>query len=149
MADFVRNTFIDAQTTVTSLGAAFAGVAADLASDAIIVRVAGTTRAPGLGQVGLNFIVRALVSSVAYSAAAAVMPETSQNFFFGVLFFASNPGLVRDGRDIASIVLKSTASFLNTGSPAVIPRMGVGAPGGDIPGMGAPSSYGKPACSSC
>lgn len=106
MANFIRNTFVDAQTTVTSLGAAFAGVAAEEVSNRIILQYGGAQRAVGLGQVGVNFILRSVVAAVAYSAVATVMPETSQNFFFGALFFASNPGLIRDARDIASIVLK-------------------------------------------
>lgn len=114
-ANFVRNTFVDAQTTVTSLGAAFAGVAAENVSNMIILRWGGNQKAVGLGQVGVNFVLRSVVSAVAFSAAAAVMPETSQNFFFGVLFFASNPGLIRDARDIATIVLKE--GFRSTSPP--------------------------------
>lgn len=104
--NFVSNTLSDTQTTVTSLGAAIAGVLSERVGN-VLVRSMPTVSNPsvGLGNIGLSFIARSIAASVSFSAAAALMPETSQNIFFSIIFFACNPSLVSNGRDFANVLV--------------------------------------------
>lgn len=110
-----QNVLVDTQTTVTSLGGAVAGAASERLGSAL---VAGFPRvAPGIGSVGLEFIGRAAVASVAFSAAASLMPETSQNVFFSIIFFACNPSLIANGRDFANSIVSAVAGLRHAAAP--------------------------------
>ena len=95
----------DAQTGITSLGSAIAGSASNELGS-MLIRSAGIGSGQSLGDVGVRFIVRALVSSAAFSAAAAVMPASSNNVFFSIVFFAANDMLVRDAVAIGNIIVR-------------------------------------------
>lgn len=126
--DLIQNTAKDVQTTVTSLGAAFAGVAAERGSAYIIRALGGRAIGTSMGAVGLNFIARAAVSSVAFAAASSLMPETSDNVFFTILFFACNPSLVGDARTLANIVVDSAIGIpgMRKTGPSSAPSPGNG-----------------------
>lgn len=118
VADFVQNTALDVQTTITSLGAAFAGVGAEIVSGMVIRQLGGRAGVQqGLGGVGLNFVARAAICSVAYSSVATLMPATSQNVFFTIVFFASNQALVQDARTIAQMTLTGLRPFVPAQKP--------------------------------
>lgn len=87
--------FRDAQTSITSLGGAAAGAAGEQLSNWIIRRT-GIDQSEGLGQTGLQFVVRSLVASTTFGLAARYMPETSENVFFSIVFFAASPSMVKD-----------------------------------------------------
>ncbi len=98
------NTVDDAQTAVTSLGGAVAGAAAErLGSSAI--SLVGLHTKNSLGDIGLRFMVRALVSSAVYGAAVTAMPDTSQNILFTLFYFGANPSLGREAAQIGNIVV--------------------------------------------
>ena len=95
----------DAQTGITSLGSAIAGSASNELGS-MLIRAAGIGSGQSLGDVGVRFVVRALVSSAAFSAAATLMPASSNNVFFSIVFFAANDMLVRDAVAIGNIIVR-------------------------------------------
>ena len=106
----------DAQTAITSLGGVIGGVASDSLSD-MLLRNAGLGAATGgLGDVGLRFVVRASVTSLIFAGAAYVMPETADNVFFSIVFFAGNRKLVADAVRFGTIIVDGTG-FVATGPP--------------------------------
>ncbi len=108
MSAIISNTVSDAQTAITSLGAAIAGSASEAIGNRLIMS-ANAGAGNGIGDVGIRFVVRALVSSVAFGVAANLMPESSSNIFFSIVYFAANPSLVRDGVAIGNIVVGTAA----------------------------------------
>lgn len=101
-SSFIQSTLADTQTTVTSLGGALAGVAAERVGTMVLAQF---PRQKSLGNVGLEFVARSVVASVAFSTAASIMPETSQNIFFSIIFFACNSSLISTGKDFANILI--------------------------------------------
>lgn len=95
----------DAQTGITSLGSAIAGSASNELGS-MLIRAAGIGSGQSLGDVGVRFVVRALVSSAAFSAAATLMPASSNNVFFSIVFFAANNLLVNDAVAIGNIIVR-------------------------------------------
>lgn len=146
MSSLLRSTVGDVQTTITSLGAAFAGVTADRLSDKLIQAFGGSIRpSAGLGSVGLNFVARSAVTSIAYSTAAQLMPATSENVFFTILFFACNQTLIADARTIAQVILDPILRIAS--NPLPPPR---GPPNqGQNPPHGSPSGAAAMSCNSC
>lgn len=86
----------DAQTAVTSLGGAIAGVVSDKIANYVIPQVGLGGSTMGLGDVGLRFIVRAATTSVVFGGVAYLLPNSAENIFFSIVFFAGNRALVRD-----------------------------------------------------
>lgn len=82
----------DAQTTLTSLGGGIAGVAADQLGSYVIAQAGGGKA--DLAHVAMDFAARSVVSAAAFGAVQSLMPETSSNVFFSILFFAANKGLM-------------------------------------------------------
>lgn len=119
MASYVSQVVGDAQTGITSLGGAIAGSAADRLGDTV-VGMAGLGGQGSLGDVGLSFIVRTLASSAVYGAAVALMPETSENILFTLLYFQANRKLVSEGLTIANAVTSGFQQSLLKTSPAPI-----------------------------
>lgn len=100
----------DAQTTVTSLGGAVAGATAQRLGDLAIISFKIPT-GPGAGDVGMRFLMRALVASTTYAGGSYLMPESSTNSLWSTLFFASNPALVREATTLASLLVNSIIGF--------------------------------------
>jgi hypothetical protein len=96
MSGIIKEAFQDAQTSITSLSAAGAGALSEKVGSMLIAR-SGIAKDSGIGQIGLQFAVRALVASASFGAVSSFMPATSENIFFSILFFAANPSLVKDG----------------------------------------------------
>lgn len=119
MSTFLANTVTDAQTAITSLGGALAGVVSEEAGN-YIIRKANVNAGSGIGDVGLRFIVRALVSSSSFGLATDMMPDTSGNIMFSIVFFAANPSLIRDAVTIAQILVRGVTRDL----PRMIPFPG-------------------------
>ncbi len=99
----------DAQTAITSLGGAVAGVGSDKLADTLINAAGINPVGGGLGDVGLRFVVRAGVTSMLFAGAAYVMPETADNVFFSIVFFAGNRKLVSDAVRFGTIIVDGTA----------------------------------------
>lgn len=107
----------DAQTAVTSLGGAIAGSASDKIANVLIGYAGLGVGMGGLGDAGLRFIIRAAVSSVTFSAAVSVMPETADNVFFSIIYFAGNKQLISDAVRFADIVVRGTSSLTSLKKP--------------------------------
>lgn len=87
--------FRDAQTSITSIGGAFAGAAGE-ALGSYIIRASGLGKSDGIGQTGMRFVVRSVVASASFGLVARYMPGTADNVFFSIVFFAASPSLVKD-----------------------------------------------------
>jgi len=85
--------FGDAQTTITCLAAGIGGATSDAISTAIVSRVAPQATA-GIGSLGLEFCLRSVVSAGTFGCLHSYMPETGNNIFFSILYFACDRGLM-------------------------------------------------------
>jgi hypothetical protein len=117
---FARAALLDTQTTITSLSGALGGVLSEKLGSLVIDRVGD--KSGGLGATGLEFIVRAAVSSGVYLALVNTFPETADNILFSILFFGADSGLTRSAIKIANDVVR----FPSTRYPIPDPRQ----PGG-------------------
>jgi hypothetical protein len=94
----------DVQTALTSLGGAIAGTASsELGS--FLVKTAGLSGDKTLGDKGLEFVIRAAVSSMMFGISSNYMPETSQNVLFTFIYFASDAKLIGTARDIGALIV--------------------------------------------
>lgn len=128
---YIQSVVGDAQTGITSLGGAVAGSAADRLGDALIT-MTGLGGQQSLGDIGLSFIVRTLGSAAVYGAAVGLMPETSENILFTILYFRANKHLVNDAVLIGDAVTGGLQAVTRTYPPAR-PSAPVYAP---MPGLG-------------
>lgn len=123
MATFLASTIEDTQTSVTALGFAIAGAASELGGN-MLVASAGLQGNKGIGDTGLSFIIRAAVSSVAFSAVATLMPESAGNVLSTFVYFASNPSLINDAKSIGTNVVAalfgSGRAIMRTAQPSPI-----------------------------
>lgn len=95
MTSAIIDVFGDAQTTITSLAAGIGGVASSALGDFIVRRLGNDMRSSGgIGAIGLEFAGRAVISSAVFAGLHWMMPRTSENVFFSILFFAANRGLM-------------------------------------------------------
>jgi len=95
MSGAIVDVFGDAQTTITSLAAGIGGVASSALGDFIVSRLGNDLRSNGgIGAIGLEFAGRAVISSAVFAGLHWMMPRTSENVFFSILFFAANRGLM-------------------------------------------------------
>ena len=113
MSAFLSEALQDSQTSILCLGGAVAGAAADKLGS-MVVGAAGLRTSSGVGSLGLDFVTRAVVSAAVFDAAVMVMPETSGNILFSIIFFAANPNLIRDAVEIGRSVV-GTLSFMTKG----------------------------------
>lgn len=118
MSITISQVFEDAQTSILCLGGAIAGSAADAIGTRIIALSGVKTWDGGLGGVGLDFVVRAVVSAALFDVSAALMPETSGNILFSIIFFAANQTLIRDAVQIGSIATGFLSGFRSLSPPA-------------------------------
>lgn len=98
----------DAQTTITSLMAGIGGAVSSELGDMMVSQF--MDRKPALGQVGIEFCGRAVISAGTFALVSSMMPETSQNIFFSILFFAADQGLVRSAVSLSRGVVKGVTS---------------------------------------
>lgn len=124
MSITISQVFEDAQTSILCLGGAIAGSAADAIGTRIIALSGVKTWDGGLGGVGLDFVVRAVVSAALFDVSAALMPETSGNILFSIIFFAANQTLIRDAVQIGSIA----TGFLQNTTRTLIPTRNLSPP---------------------
>ena len=108
----IANLVGDAQTAVTSLGGAVAGVASDKVANQLVGMAGLGAPSSGLGDAGLRFIIRAGVTSVVFGGIVSLMPQTADNIFFSVVFFAGNRALVNDAVLIGQILTKGALGVL-------------------------------------
>lgn len=101
----------DVKTTITSLGGAVAGAASEWAAEQLI-SVVGVQKASA-GDAGIRFVVRATTAALAFEGIAYLMPETSSNIFFSILFFAACPNLIKDGVGLAQALIHTSAGTMN------------------------------------
>ena len=125
MESFISNTADDAQTAITSLGAAVAGAASEKLGNYAIRQVG--SRGNSFGDVGTRFILRSLISSAIFGATASLMPQTSGNIFFSIVFFAANFSLVSDAVTLGQIVVSGVPNPLIILNPAKGPGPGISA----------------------
>ena len=104
MQGFVSDTIDDMQTAVTSLGGAVAGAASESLGD-YVIQSAGLQTTNSMGDIGLRFVVRALVSSAVYAASVQAMPATSQNILFTLFYFRANGSLATEAATIGAIAV--------------------------------------------
>ena len=130
MSGVLASTVDDTQTVITSLGAAVAGSASEALGN-LIIRKAGIN-GQSFGDSGFRFVVRALVSSVCFSAVANVMPESSANIFFSIVYFAANRSVVTDAVAVGNSVVRAVGLGL--------PKLGV---------LGPEKSPSPAACGQC
>jgi len=136
----LANVVEDAQTAVTSLVGAIAGVASDKIANHLVSSAGLNAPSSGLGDVGMRFVIRAGVTSVVFGTLVTYMPQTADNIFMSVVFFAGNRALVNDAVLFAQYVLRAPLSVLPYGSISPLPPQKPGAP---------PSSTGGGQYSSC
>ncbi len=120
----IASVFGDAQTTVTSLVAGVGGALSTRVGTAILNRIEsaepGASRG-GVGALGLQFAGRAVISAAAFSVLQGYMPQTSQNIFFSILFFAADTGLMSAGVQLSHALVNAPLTIL----PApVVPPLG-------------------------
>ena len=108
----LSSTIDDTQTVITSLGAAIAGSASESLSN-LVIRKAGIN-GQSFGDSGFRFVVRAMISSVCFSAIANVMPESSSNIFFSIVYFAANRSVVTDAVAVGNSVVRAVGLGLPT-----------------------------------
>jgi len=155
MSGFLGNTLVDAQTTITSLGAAVGGAASEVVGSYVIGAAGLRKNDGGLGSAGLAFVAQAIVSAVGFSVTASLMPETSGNIFFSIVFFASNPTLVNSavtiGTGLVDAITKSSAGALRTRAPHYVPSHGKKSPpvGPTNGSIGDGGYRAPPSCGSC
>ena len=113
MSAFLSETMEDAQTSITSLAGAIAGSVSDKLGR-YVIRTVGISQSHSLGDVGLRFVVRALVSSAVYAATVRTMPESSQNILFTLLYFGADSDLTQDAITIGRLVTKLDFSMVGT-----------------------------------
>jgi hypothetical protein len=102
----------DAKTSVTSLGGAIGGVASDKIANMVLAQVGLGNNKAGLGDVGLRFIIRAATTSLVFGGMSYLLPETSENIFFSIVFFAGNRALVSDAVLFGQILTKGVVPML-------------------------------------
>lgn len=110
MSAFLSEILQDSQTSILCLGGAVAGAAADKVATMVIGATGLRATNSGVGALGLDFVTRAVVSAAAFDIAATLMPETSGNILFSIIFFAANPNLIRDAVEIGRAAI-GTVSF--------------------------------------
>lgn len=99
----LQETFADAQTSITCLGAAVSGAVANRIGNYVThtLKLQGN----GLGGAGLEFCARAVICAGVFAGTAYVMPETSSNVLFSIMFFASEGKLVGTGVRIGNLAV--------------------------------------------
>lgn len=107
----------DGKTAITSLGGAIGGVASDKLANYLIAQTGLGVGKGGLGDVGLRFIVRAATTSVVFGGMAYLLPNTAENIFFSIVFFAGNRALVSDAVLFGNILVGGVG---NVGSLGVL-----------------------------
>lgn len=95
----------DTVTTITCLGGALAGATSERIGNMLGSMIPGKGSRGTVGEVGLDFCVRAFTSAVAFNLVATYMPQTADNIAFSILFFAAQPTLVREGVQLANMVV--------------------------------------------
>ena len=132
----LQQAFGDAQTTIACLAAGVAGATSDAISTAVVGAVAQPSQ--GVGAVGLEFAFRAMVSAGVFGLVHSYMPETSNNIFFSILYFATDRGLINNAislsRAAVSAVhrtaLTATKPVPRAQQPAQPPSCATGSCGG-------------------
>lgn len=119
----LANVLGDAQTTVTSLAAGVGGVASSALGDKLVSLAGADARNGGIGAIGLEFVGRAVISSAVFAGLAYLMPRTSENVFFSILFFAGNRGLMGSALTLsgATIGAFQRMNLPSKGGPAYAP----------------------------
>lgn len=117
MNQLVFESFADAQTTVTSLAAGVGGATANAIGDAL-VKAFDPSGKGGLGAIGLQFVARAVTSAGVFIALQRMLPQTSENVFFSILFFACNPGLMGSAQTLSYAAVSAVGRLLPTNPPA-------------------------------
>lgn len=110
-ASFLSEVLQDSQTSILCLGGAIAGAAADKLGTMVVSASGLRSTNSGVGALGLDFVTRAVISAAAFDAAATLMPQTSGNILFSIIFFAANPNLVRDAVEIGRAAV-GTLTFM-------------------------------------
>lgn len=114
--------FGDAQTTITSLSAGIVGAATERVADMIVgkVNMTGT----GVGTMGMNFVLRAVLAAGGYSLVSGQFPGSSQNIFFSILFFAAQPKLMGAAVGVSQRIVGSAAGAIG-GDNTYMPKTSV------------------------
>lgn len=104
----------DVSTTITSLAAGVAGTISNNIGS-YLIKTAGGSSNPNFGERGVQFVVRATVTSIVFGAVASYMPQTSQNVFFSLLFFNTNAALMVDAMSLSGqVVMAASKGFTST-----------------------------------
>jgi hypothetical protein len=141
MSGFAMECFADAQTTVTSLAAGVGGVTASAIGDWIVLKV-DPGSAGGVGALGLQFIGRSVISAGVFIGLSSLMPNTSQNVFFSILFFAGNTGLMGSALALSNAAVNAVKKLLDgSGGAVYAPRTS------PMPGSSSGPAFPKPPCS--
>jgi hypothetical protein len=129
----IARAFGDAQTTIACLAGGVAGASSDLAGNVVVGRFVNPQATPGVGALGLEFCVRAVISAGVFGVVHGYMPETSSNVFFSILYFACDRGLMSTGVGLARAVVGAGSGSLRTlNPPAMKTGGGVGQTGGGV-----------------
>lgn len=107
----LKSALYDAQTTVTSLGAGIGGATSTYIGNQLVALV-GPVGNANLGTVGLEFCARSVVSAAVFGALTSLMPETSQNVFFSILYFAADTGLVSTALAVSNQVVRAVTNLV-------------------------------------
>ena len=110
----LQQAFGDAQTTIASLAAGIGGVASDSLASFAIAQVGAQSQ--GVGALGLEFCFRAVVSAGCFGLLHSQMPETSNNIFFSILYFAGDRGLMMSAVALSRALVSTTTSAVKLGS---------------------------------
>lgn len=109
----IAQAFGDAQTTIASLAGGIGGATSDAVSSTIIARFGGASQ--GMGGVGLEFCLRAVVSAGTFGLLRGYMPETSSNIFFSILYFACDRGLLGSAVALSRNAVNAASSTVRAG----------------------------------
>lgn len=109
----------DTQTALVSLGAAVAGSTSEVIGNYLVGATVGNGVA--VGDVGLSFLIRAVTSSVVLNFSTGMMPDTSGNILFVLIFYGANASVIRDavtiGKYVVSAATSATRSVGSTSAP--------------------------------
>lgn len=109
MSGILSHAAVDTQTALVSLGAAVAGATSEALGNYIVGSTVGNSSA-AVGDVGLSFLIRAVTSSVVLNFTTGMMPDTSGNILFVLIFYGANASVIRDAVTIGKYVVSAATS---------------------------------------
>ncbi len=108
MSGILVHAAADTQTALVSLGAAVAGSTSEVIGNYLVGATVGNGVA--VGDVGLSFLIRAVTSSVVLNFSTGMMPDTSGNILFVLIFYGANASVIRDAVTIGKYVVSAATS---------------------------------------